>query len=100
VVIPPNASAVVFIGADGAQIVISNAGLEAHKRPGGKTQALARRFIALAGFAARKTDAVLLLSNSGDLIVESLRALPIALRPSDAQPLNVVNQRLIAAVVL
>jgi DNA gyrase/topoisomerase IV subunit A len=100
VVIPPNAQVVYFIGADGAQIAISTAGLEGHKRPGGKSQALARRFIALAGFSARKTDAVLLLANSGDLIVESLRALPVASRPSEAQPLNVVNQRLIAAVVL
>lgn len=98
VVIPPNAQAVVFIGADGAQVAINNAGLEAHKKPGGKSQSLSRKFIALAGFAARKTDAVLLLANSGDLIVESLRALSIAARPSEAQTLNVVNQRLIAAV--
>lgn len=98
VIIPTDAQAIYFIGADGAQIAISNAGLEAHKRPGGKSQALTRRFIALAGFAARKTDAVLLLANSGDLIVESLRTLPIAVRPSEAQTLNVVNQRLIAAV--
>lgn len=100
VVIPPNAPAVYFIGVDGAQVVINTAGLEAHKKPGGKSQALTRRFIALAGFAARKTDTVLLLANSGDLIVESLRALPIAARPSEAQTLNVVNQRLIAAVKL
>jgi DNA gyrase/topoisomerase IV subunit A len=98
VLIPPHSSAVYFIGADGAQIAISSAGLEAHKKPGGKSQALTRRFIALAGYAARKTDMVLLLANSGDLIVESLRALPIAPRPSDAQTLNVINQRLIAAV--
>ncbi len=98
VVIPPNAQSIYFIGADGAQLAINPAGLEAHKRPGGKPQSLTRRFIALAGFAARKTDAMLLLCNSGDLIVESLRALPIAPRPSEAQLLNVVNQRLIAAV--
>lgn len=98
VVIPPNTLAVYFIGADGALVAINNAGLEGHKRPGGKSQALAKRFIALAGYAARKTDAVLLLSNSGDLIVDSFRALPIAARPSEAQALNVINQRLIAAV--
>jgi DNA gyrase/topoisomerase IV subunit A len=100
VVIPPTAQAVYFISADGAQVAISTAGLEAHKKPGGKSQSLTRRFIALAAFAARKSDAVLLLANSGDLIVESLRALPIAARPSEAQPLNVVNQRLIAVVKL
>ncbi len=100
VVIPPDSQAVYFIGADGARIAIESAGLEAHKKPGGKSQALMRRFIALSGFAARKTDALLLLANSGDLIVESLRQLPIATRPSEAQMLNVVNQRLIAAVRL
>jgi DNA gyrase/topoisomerase IV subunit A len=93
-------AAMYFIGADGAQIAVANNGLEAHKKPGAKPLALTRRFISLACFAARKTDAVLLLSNNGDLIVETLRALPVAARPSEAQPLNVVNQRLIAATLL
>jgi hypothetical protein len=91
---------VYFVGADGAQLAVASSGLEAHKKPGAKSQSLTKRFIALACFAARKSDAVLLLSNSGDLVVETLRALPVAARPSEAQPLNVVNQRLIAATTL
>jgi DNA gyrase/topoisomerase IV subunit A len=88
------------IGADGAQLAVACAGLEAHRRPGAKPAPLARRFIALACFIARKSDAVMLLSNGGDLIVETLRALPIAARPGDAQPLNLVSQRLLAAAIL
>jgi hypothetical protein len=92
--------AVYFIGADGAQLAVAGAGLEAHKRAGAKPVPLARRFFALTCFIARKSDAALALTNSGDLIVETLRALPIAARPSEAQPLNVINQRVIAATRL
>jgi DNA gyrase/topoisomerase IV subunit A len=93
-------AAVYFVSADGAQLAVAASGLEAHKKPGAKPTPVARRFIALACYTAKKTDAVLLLSNNGDLIVETLRALPVAARPSEAQPLNVVNQRLIAATLL
>jgi DNA gyrase/topoisomerase IV subunit A len=93
-------AATYFVGADGAQLAVANGGLEAHKKPGAKPAALARRFISLACYTAKKTHAVLLLSNNSDLIVETLRALPVAARPSEAQPLNVVNQRLIAATLL
>ena len=99
-VLKPADSAAYFVGGDGAQIAVATGGLEAHKKPGGKSASLARKFVALACFVAKKTDAVLLLSANGDLIVETLRALPIAAKPSEAQPFNVVNQRLIAAVLL
>lgn len=98
--IEANDAAVYFIGADGAQLAVASAGLEAHKRAGAKPVPLARRFLALTCFTARKADAALALANSGDLIVETLRALPIAARPSEAQPLNVINQRVIAATRL
>lgn len=99
-VVGGNDAAVYFVGADGAQLAIANAGLEAHKKPGAKPGQLTRRFIALVCYPAKKTDAVLLLSNNGDLIVETLRALPVAARTSDAQPLNAINQRLITSCLI
>ena len=99
-VLRPDDAAVYFVGGDGAQIAISSGGLEAHKKPGGKPASLARKFVTLACFTAKKTGAVMMLSASGDLIIETLRVLPIAAKPSEAQSLNVVSQRLIAAVLL
>jgi DNA gyrase/topoisomerase IV subunit A len=90
-------SAVYFVGGDGAQLAVATTGLEAHKKIGGKAASLARKFIALACFTAHKTDALVYLTANADLVVETVRALPIAAKPSEAQPLNVVNQRLFAA---
>ena len=99
-VLKPTDNTAYFVDGDGAQIVMATSGLEIHKKPGGKAVALARKFVALACFVAKKTDAVMLLSASGDLIIETLRGLPIAARPSESQPFNVVNQRLVAATLL
>lgn len=98
--IKPSDPAVYFVGGDGAQVAVASAGLEAHKKPGAKAVPVTRKFIALACYTARKTDAVMLLTASGDMVVETLRALPIAAKPSEAQPFNVVSQRLVASALL
>ncbi len=61
-VIQPSDPAMYFVGGDGAQIVVATIGLEPHKKPGGKAANLSRKFVSLACFVAKKTDAVVLLS--------------------------------------
>lgn len=101
-VIHQRVSVVWFVGADGVLFAVSAAGLEPHKRPGGKAAILARRAMGLAcfGISDRKTEVAILLSNSGDLHVVNMRGLPIAARLQDIQPLPISNQRLIAAALL
>ena len=94
-------SAVLFIGADGMLFAVAAAGLEPHKKPGAKAVPLTRRFISLTAFpvSMRKTDVVLVLSNQGELHVVNMKGLPIAAKPSEAQPLKAA-ERLIAAALL
>ena len=99
-VVRPTDSAAYFVGGDGAEIAVAASGLEAHKKPGAKAVPLKGRFVTLACFAAKKTDAIMHLATSGDLIVETIRALPVGARPSEAQGLNVINQRLVASALL
>ncbi len=96
------AGAVWFVSADGAVFAIASAGLPAHKKPGAKSTAVARKYVGLACFAVttRKTEFAALLSNAGDLHVVSMKGLPIASKPADAQPLQVSGQRLIAATLI
>jgi len=99
-VIQPDDAVVYFVGGDGAQLAVATSGLEPHKKQGGKAANLTRKFVSLACFVAKKADAVILLSANGDLIVETDRAVPIAAKPSEANTLNVVSQRLVAAARL
>jgi DNA gyrase/topoisomerase IV subunit A len=94
-------AALLFVGADGTLFVISVSGLEPHKRPGAKAVPLARRFIGLTAFvvSARKTDALLVLSNQGEFHIVSMKGMPIATRPSEVQPLKAA-ERLIGATML
>jgi DNA gyrase/topoisomerase IV subunit A len=94
--------AVLFVGADGTMFVAAAAGLEAHKKPNARSVPAARKFVGLAGFpiTTRKTEVVMALSNAGDFHVVSMKGLPIAAKPADAQPLKVAGQRLVAATML
>lgn len=91
--------AVHCIGADGAQFAVALSGLTAHKKPGAKTQTLMRNWVALSCGIAARGDAALMLGMNGDLIVSTLRSLPVAAKPTDARALNVAGQRLVAAAV-
>lgn len=95
-------SALWFIGADGAVFAVASDGLAAHKKPGAKSISIARKYAGLTCFAitTRKSEFAALLSNSGDLHVVSMKGLPIATRPADAQPLQVSGQRLVAAALM
>jgi hypothetical protein len=98
----PRDQAVAFVGGDGALCALAAAGLEAHKKPGGKAAPLARRLVGLACFVIRadKSGALLALSNQGEFHVVTLRGVPIAERAADLKLLNVVNARLAAAALL
>jgi hypothetical protein len=102
VVIGKREAVVWFIGEDGAIFAVASSGLEPHKKPNAKAAPLTRRFAGLTcyGVTTKKTELAVLLSNQGDLHVVSMRGLPIAAKPADIQPLNVSNQRLIAATLL
>jgi DNA gyrase/topoisomerase IV subunit A len=91
-----------FIGADGSIFAVSANGLEAHKKPNAKAVPLTRKFMGLTcyGISAKKTELAMLLSNQGDLHLVNMRGLPIATKPADIHPLQVSNQRLIAATLL
>ena len=95
-------SALWFVGADGTVFAVATDGLAAHKKPGAKSTAIAKKYIGLACFVitTRKSELAVMLSNSGDLHVVSMKGLPIAPKPSDAQPLQVTGQRLVAAALL
>ena len=97
-----DASALWFIGADGAMFAVAANALEAHKKPAGKAAQLIRRFIALTCYPvhARRNDVAMLLSNDGQFHVVNVKGLLIAAKLSEAQTLNVVNQRLIASTLL
>ena len=101
-VIDKHVAVVWFVGAEGTVFAVSADGLEPHKKAAGKSAPLTRRTMGLTcfGISARKTETALLMSNQGDLHVVSMRGLPIAARPVDIQPLQVSNQRLIAATLL
>ncbi len=92
--------AVQFVGADGAQFVVATAGLPAHKKPGAKSQPLIKNFVALTCALQSQTTATLMLTMTGDLVVSTTRSLPIAAKPSEARPLNVVGARVAAAMFL
>ena len=96
------AAAVWFIGSDGSLFAVAAGGLPAHKKPGGKPAPLARRFVGQACYAVgeRKNELVVLLTGQGDLHVVGMRGLPVAAKPSEAQPLKVSSQRIIAATLL
>jgi hypothetical protein len=93
-----DACAVHFIGADGAQFAIAPQGLEANKRAGGKTRALTRNWLAQSCAIAARTDAVAMFAADGEVFISTLRSVPVAARPVDARPLNIVGQRLLGAV--
>ncbi len=99
-VIADDTQIVHFVGADGAQFAVAAAGLPAHKKTGVKTQPLRRDWVALLCGIATRTDAVVMLTMGGELIVSALRGLRAAERPSEARPLNVAGQRLAAACIL
>jgi DNA gyrase/topoisomerase IV subunit A len=99
-VIGKDDATICFVGADGAVFCVTSEALVPHKKPGAKSQSLARNFVALSCFAAKKTDALALLTMGGELIVSSFRALPIAMRPSEARSLNIANRRLISVCKL
>jgi DNA gyrase/topoisomerase IV subunit A len=102
VVIGKREAVVWFIGADGSLFAVSATGLEPHKKPNAKAVPLTRKFAGLTcfGITAKKTELAMLLSSEGDLHLVNMRGLPIASKPSDIQPLQVSNRRLIAATLL
>ena len=90
--------AVHFIGVDGAHFAIAPQGLEANKRAGGKTRALTRNWLAQSCAVAERKDAVAIFAASGEVCISTLRSVPVAARPADVRPLNIVGQRLLGAV--
>lgn len=93
---------VLFASADGALVPVAAEGLPAHKRLGVKPAPLTRRLVALACFPVnpRKAEVALALTQPGVFHVVTMKGLRVAARPSEAQPLNVINQRLAAVARL
>lgn len=90
--------AVHFIGADGAHFAVEAEGLDAHKKPGGRTHGLMRSWIAADCAVASRRDACAMFGINGEVQVTSLRTTPVAARPHEAPSLNVLGQRLLRAV--
>jgi hypothetical protein len=96
VVLNPRDAAIQFVTADGGQFAVAQTGLPAHKRPGAKTQSLARNIVAQACARHAKSGAALLLTMGGDVIISASRALQIVEKPHEARALNVAGARLAA----
>jgi hypothetical protein len=96
-VLPTGDATLCAVAADGSIVVVQAAALPAHKNPGAKSQAFVRNWISLATFVTQRNDALVLFGSNGELTVSTLRGLPIASRLSDARPLNVAGQRVLAA---
>jgi hypothetical protein len=85
------------VAADGRQIIVSLDALDAHKRPGGRSRALARSWTTAACFAQSRRATFALFGMNGDVRIGATHAVPVADRPHEARPLDLLGQRLLTA---
>lgn len=98
--IAPDKPLVCFVADTGAMLAVSNAGLDAHQKPGAKPGNLPRGFRPIACFAADETASIITLTREGEFDITPVARIPVANRLSEAKVFSLFSHRVIAATIL